>query len=68
MIRNNLNNNNAIDKVVPQILLEERTVNKVYEVYNATAHQELKAKEQKHGMNAIINHILKSKVSADYTS
>lgn len=60
-----------VDKVVPRILLEERTVKETagdYMKYTMlSAHRELKDKGQKHGMNAVIVHILKSKVSADYS-
>ncbi|XP_017785771.1 PREDICTED: protein phosphatase PHLPP-like protein [Nicrophorus vespilloides] len=61
----------AVEKVVPRILLEERTVKETsvdYMKYTMlSAHRELRDKGQKHGMNAIIIHILKSKVNADYS-
>ncbi|GJQ83774.1 Phlpp [Trypoxylus dichotomus] len=68
------NNNDmpvAVDKVVPRILLEERTVKETANDYMKytmlSAHRELKDKGQKHGMNAVIVHILKSKIPADYS-
>ncbi|KRT82234.1 hypothetical protein AMK59_3649, partial [Oryctes borbonicus] len=61
----------AVDKVVPRILLEERTVKETANDYMKytmlSAHRELKDKGRKHGMNAVIVHILKSKVPADYS-
>lgn len=61
----------AVDKVVPRILLEERTVKETANDYMKytmlSAHRELKDKGQKHGMNAVIVHVLKSKVPADYS-
>lgn len=61
----------GVDKVLPRILLEERTVKETavdYMKYTMlSTHRELKEKGQKHGMNAIIVHILKSKSSADFT-
>ncbi|KAI4464249.1 s-cell enriched with leucine-rich repeat-containing protein slra-related [Holotrichia oblita] len=61
----------AVDKVVPRILLEERTVKETVNDYMKytmlSAHRELKDKGQKHGMNAVIVHILKSKIPADYS-
>ncbi|KAF2899975.1 hypothetical protein ILUMI_06211 [Ignelater luminosus] len=61
----------AIDKIVPRILLEERTVKETaadYMKYTMlSTHRELRDKGQKHGMNAIIVHILKSKSSVDYS-
>lgn len=68
------NNNDlpvAVDKVVPRILLEERTVKETANEYMKytmlSAHRELKDKGQKHGVNAVIVHILKSKVPADFS-
>lgn len=68
-------NNNIIpvtvDKVVPRILLEERTVKETASEYMKytmlSAHRELKDKSQKSGMSAIIIHILRSKITTDYT-
>lgn len=61
----------AVDKVVPRILLEERTVKETANEYMKytmlSAHRELKDKGQKHGMNAIIIHILKSKIPAEFS-
>lgn len=68
-------NNNIIpitvDKVVPRILMEERTVKETaadYMKYTMlSSHRELKDKSQKSGMSAIIVHIVRSKVTADYS-
>ncbi|KAF5298424.1 hypothetical protein FQR65_LT01202 [Abscondita terminalis] len=61
----------AVDKIVPRILLEERTVKETANDYMKytmlSTHKELKDKGQKHGMNAVIVHILKSKSSVDYS-
>ncbi|KAB0797408.1 hypothetical protein PPYR_08402 [Photinus pyralis] len=61
----------AIDKIVPRILLEERTVKETANDYMKytmlSTHKELKDKGQKHGMNAVIVHILKSKSSVDFS-
>lgn len=61
----------GVDKVVPRVLLEERTVKETagdYMKYTIlSTHRELKEKGQKHGVNAIIVHILKSKQPADYS-
>lgn len=61
----------SVDKVVPRILLEERTVKETASDYMKytllSAHKELKDKGQKYGLNAIIVHILKSKVPAEYS-
>ncbi|KAK9870428.1 hypothetical protein WA026_007999 [Henosepilachna vigintioctopunctata] len=67
-------NNNCIpigvDKVVPRILLEERTVKETASDYMKytmlSAHRELKDKGQKQGLNAIIVHILKTKQTPEY--
>lgn len=68
------NNNDipfGVDKVVPRILLEERTVKETAHDYMKytmlSAHRELKDKGQKQGLNAIIVHVLKSKQSAEYS-
>ncbi|KAJ3653311.1 hypothetical protein Zmor_012570 [Zophobas morio] len=67
-------NNNVpvgVDKVVPRILLEERTVKETASDYMKytmlSAHRELKDKGQKQGLNAIICHILRSKQSVEYS-
>lgn len=61
----------GVDKVVPRVLLEERTAKETaldYMKYTMlSTHRELKEKGQKQGMNAIIVHILKSKLPADYS-
>ncbi|KAF5306399.1 hypothetical protein FQA39_LY08908 [Lamprigera yunnana] len=61
----------AVDKIVPRILLEERTVKETANDYMKytmlSTHKELKDKGQKHGMNAVIVHILKAKTGVDYS-
>lgn len=61
----------GVDKVVPRVLLEERTVKETASDYMKytilSTHRELKDKGQKHGMNAIVVHVLKSKQAADYS-
>lgn len=61
----------GVDKVVPRILLEERTVKETASEYMKytmlSVHRELKEKGQKGGMNAVIVHILKSKLPSEYT-
>lgn len=62
----------TVDKVVPRILLEERTVKETANEYMKytmlSSHRELKDKSQKSGMSAIIIHILKQRLStSDYT-
>lgn len=61
----------GVDKIVPRVLLEERTVKETASDYMKytilSTHRELKGKGQKHGMNAIIVHVLKSKQPADYS-
>lgn len=68
---NNSNMPVGIDKIVPRILLEERTVKETaidYMKYTMlSAHRELKEKGHKCGMNAIIIHIFKAKSSTDYS-
>ncbi|CAG9854370.1 unnamed protein product [Phyllotreta striolata] len=62
---------NGIEKVVPRILLEERTVKETahdYMKYTMLAVQRaLRDKGQKLGMNAILIHVLKSKQTAEYS-
>ncbi|EFA04777.2 Protein phosphatase PHLPP-like protein [Tribolium castaneum] len=67
-------NNNVpvgVDKVVPRILLEERTVKETASDYMKytmlSAHRELKDKGQKQGLNAIICHILRTKQAVKYS-
>ncbi|XP_044752357.1 protein phosphatase PHLPP-like protein [Coccinella septempunctata] len=61
----------GVDKVVPRILLEERTVKETavdYMKYTMlSAHRELKDKGQKQGLNAVIVHILKTKQTPEYS-
>lgn len=68
------NNNDVpygVDKVVPRILLEERTVKETAHDYMKytllSSHRELKDKGQKQGLNATIVHVLKAKPSTDYS-
>ncbi|KAG5884664.1 hypothetical protein JTB14_033203 [Gonioctena quinquepunctata] len=60
----------GIDRAVPRILLEERTVKETSHEYMKftmlAAHKELKDKGQKQGLNAILVHVLKSKHTGDY--
>lgn len=67
----NSNIPSGVDKVVPRVLLEERTVKETaadYMKYTIlSTHRELKEKGQKHSMNAIVVHLLKSKQSAEYS-
>lgn len=68
---NNSNVPVGVDKVVPRILLEERTVKETaadYMKYTMlSAHRELKDKSQKQGLNAIICHILRAKQAVEYS-
>lgn len=61
----------TVDRVIPRILLEERTVKETAAEYMKytmlSAHRELKDKSQKSGMSAIIIHIVRSKLSTDYS-
>lgn len=68
------NNNDlpiAVDKVVPRILLEERTVKETSHEYMKytmlSAHRELRDKGQKQGLNAIIIHVLNLKQPQEYS-
>ncbi|KAL3282022.1 hypothetical protein HHI36_005225 [Cryptolaemus montrouzieri] len=60
----------GVEKVVPRVLLEERTVKETAADYMKftmlSAHRELKDKGQKQGLNAIIVHILKTKQTPEY--
>nr|XP_023018439.1 protein phosphatase PHLPP-like protein [Leptinotarsa decemlineata] len=61
----------GMDKAVPRILLEERTVKETSHEYMKytmlSAHRELKEKGQKQGLNAILVHVLKSKHTGEYS-
>lgn len=61
----------AVEKSVPRILLEERTVKETAHDYMKytmlSAHRELKQKGHKSGLNAVLVHILKSKQVAEYS-
>lgn len=68
------NNNiipSVVDKIVPRILMEERTVKETaadYMKYTMlSAHRELKDNSQKSGISAMIVHIVRSKITADYS-
>ncbi|CAH0557853.1 unnamed protein product [Brassicogethes aeneus] len=60
----------GVDKVVPRILLEERTVKETAHEYMKytmlSAHRELRDKGQKQGLNAIIIHVMNLK-QQDYS-
>ncbi|CAH1183519.1 unnamed protein product [Phaedon cochleariae] len=62
---------NGVDKAVPRILLEERTVKETAQDYMKysmlSAHKELRERGQKQGLNAILVHILKAKQSPEYS-
>lgn len=61
----------GVEKAVPRILLEERTVKETAHDYMKytmlSTHRELKQRGHKSGINAILVHLLKSKQVAEYS-
>ncbi|CAG9826129.1 unnamed protein product [Diabrotica balteata] len=67
-------NNNIplnVDKIVPRVLLEERTVKETAHDYMKytmlSIHKSLRDKGLKYGINSILTHVLKSKQTAEYS-
>ncbi|XP_066246377.1 protein phosphatase PHLPP-like protein isoform X4 [Euwallacea similis] len=70
---NNSNNPSGIDKVLPRLLLEERTVKETSHEYMKytllSSYRHLRSKGLKQGINAVIVHILKPKpTSAEFNN